>query len=69
MSKHSPGLIFDRYEIKINYGRKCSVDTNIIGEREGFLIRSASAEDVTDYYEQNYCPLDREVARMTDISF
>ncbi|MDE6883189.1 MAG: GNAT family N-acetyltransferase [Lachnospiraceae bacterium] len=41
------------------------MDTNIIGEKEGFLIRSARAEDVTDYYEQNYCPLDREVARMT----
>ena len=37
------------------------MDTNIIGEKEGFLIRSARAEDVTDYYEQNYCPLDREV--------
>ena len=41
------------------------MDTNIIGEKEGFLIRLARAEDVTDYYEQNYCPLDREVARMT----
>lgn len=41
------------------------MDTNIIGKKDGFIIRLAKAEDVTDYYEQNYCPLDKEVARLT----
>ena len=41
------------------------MDTNIIGEKDGFIIRLAEAADVIDYYEQNYCPLDREVARLT----
>lgn len=38
---------------------------NSIAEKDGFVIRMAKAEDVTDYYEQNYCPLDKEVARLT----
>ncbi len=29
------------------------------------MIRRAKAEDVTNYYRQNYCPLDGEVARLT----
>ena len=41
------------------------MDINIIGEKDGFLIRLARAEDAADYYEQNYCPLDREAARLT----
>ncbi len=41
------------------------MNTNIIGEKDGFLIRLAKTEDVTNYYEQNFCPLDREVARLT----
>ena len=41
------------------------MDTMIIGEKDGFLIRAANADDITDYYEQNYCPLDKEVARLT----
>lgn len=39
--------------------------TNILSEKEGFVIRLARAEDAADYYEQNYCPLDKEVARLT----
>ena len=38
---------------------------NVIGEKDGYLIRLAEEKDVKDYYEQNYCPLDKEVARMT----
>ncbi|MCI8442095.1 MAG: GNAT family N-acetyltransferase [Provencibacterium sp.] len=34
-------------------------------EREGFLLRPARAEDAESYYLQNYCPLDKEVARLT----
>lgn len=36
-----------------------------IGEKDGVILRLARAEDVTDYYEQNYCPLDGETARLT----
>ena len=28
-------------------------------------MRLAQAEDVDHYYEQNYCPLDKETARLT----
>lgn len=41
------------------------METGIIGEKDGFVLRLARAGDVTDYYEQNYCPLDREAARLT----
>ena len=37
----------------------------IIGEKEGFIIRTAKADDVDNYFNQNYCPLDKEVARLT----
>lgn len=33
--------------------------------KDGYTIRLAEAEDVTDYFEQNYCPLDKEMARLT----
>lgn len=39
--------------------------TNILSEKDGFVIRLAKAEDATNYYEQNYCSLDKEVARLT----
>lgn len=39
--------------------------TNMVAEKDGYWIRLAKAEDVTNYYEQNYCPLDKEVARLT----
>lgn len=38
---------------------------DIISEKEEFVIRFAKAEDVLKYYEQNYCPLEKEVARLT----
>lgn len=41
------------------------MNADVISNKDGFLIRLAKAEDVTDYYEQNYCPLDPEVARLT----
>lgn len=41
------------------------MDLNIIGEKDGFIIRLAKAEDAAAYYEQNYCPLDKEAARFT----
>ena len=34
-------------------------------ERDGFVLRPARAEDAGDYYEQNFAPLDPEVARLT----
>lgn len=41
------------------------MSVKIIAEKDGFLIRLAKIEDITNYYEQNYCPLDKEVARLT----
>ncbi len=41
------------------------MNVDIIGKKEGFVIRLAKADDVINYYEQNYCPLDKEVARLT----
>ena len=38
---------------------------DVIGQKDGFVIRLAKANDAVDYYEQNYCPLDKEVARLT----
>ena len=39
--------------------------TNIVLERDGFLLRSASLEDSEPYYGQIYNPLDRELVKMT----
>jgi len=38
---------------------------SIISEKDGFLIRFARIEDMENYYEENYCPLDKEVVRLT----
>lgn len=32
------------------------MDKNIIGKKDGFIIRLAKAEDVTAYYEQKLLP-------------
>lgn len=37
----------------------------IISKKSGFLIRRAQPEDAAEYYAQNYCPLDKEAARLT----
>ena len=34
-------------------------------EKDGFVLRPAREEDAQRYYEENYCPLDQEVARFT----
>ena len=36
-----------------------------IWEKDGFIMRLADKYDAEDYYTQNYCPLDKEVARLT----
>ena len=36
-----------------------------IWKKNGYTIRLALPSDAEDYYEQNYCPLDKEVARFT----
>lgn len=41
------------------------MNIDVIGKKDGFVIRLAKAEDAINYYEQNYCPLDKEVARLT----
>lgn len=38
---------------------------NVIAEKNGFQIRFAEEEDAENYYRQNYCPLDKELARLT----
>lgn len=40
-------------------------DPIVIAQRDGFRLRLAAEEDAAAYYEQNYCPLDRETARLT----
>lgn len=34
-------------------------------QKNGFLIRLAKKKDAENYYNQNYNPLDKEVARLT----
>ncbi|WP_455717586.1 GNAT family N-acetyltransferase [Anaerosporobacter sp.] len=41
------------------------IDKKYIWEKDGFIIRSAQTEDAESYFNQNYCPLDKEVARLT----
>ena len=35
------------------------MNTDVIGKKDGFVIRLAKADDAVNYYEQNYCPLDK----------
>lgn len=39
--------------------------SNILGERNGFLLRLAEAKDAEPYFEQNFSPLEKETARLT----
>lgn len=39
--------------------------TEHIWEKDGYIMRSAREGDMDAYYEQNYCPLDKEAARLT----
>lgn len=41
------------------------MNTVILGKKDGYIIRLAKIQDATNYYEQNFCPLDKEVARLT----
>lgn len=41
------------------------MNMDIIGERDGYIIRLAKDKDAEDYFNQNYCSLDKEVARLT----
>ena len=38
---------------------------NFTAEKNGFTIRLAQKEDTENYFTQNFCPLDKEAARMT----
>lgn len=38
---------------------------NDIWEKDGYILRPAKKEDAENYYQQNYNPLDPEVARLT----
>ena len=41
------------------------MNTEILGNKDCYIIRLAKIQDATNYYEQNFCPLDKEVARLT----
>lgn len=41
------------------------MDNTFIWEKMGYIIRPARKEDAENYYTQNYCPLDKEVAILT----
>ena len=41
------------------------MNADVIGRKNGFVIRLAKADDAINYYEQNDCPLDKEMARLT----
>lgn len=38
---------------------------HFVWKKNGFTIRLAQKEDAENYFAQNYCPLDKEVARLT----
>lgn len=35
------------------------MNSEVLAEKDGYMIRLAKAKDAEAYYEQNYCPLDR----------
>ena len=37
----------------------------ILVEKDGFRIRLVKKSDAENYYTQNFCPLNKEVARLT----
>ena len=41
------------------------IDKNQVWKKDGFSIRFAQEEDAEAYFSQNYCPLDKDVARLT----
>ncbi len=41
------------------------MDIGVIGERDGYILRAAQKDDAENYYNQNFNPLDPEVARLT----
>ncbi|MGN0517832.1 MAG: GNAT family N-acetyltransferase [Acutalibacteraceae bacterium] len=41
------------------------MNNNFVMKKNGFTIRLARKEDAENYFVQNYCPLDKEVARLT----
>lgn len=41
------------------------MDKNVSREKNGYIIRPATASDAENYFSQNYNPLDKEAARLT----
>lgn len=39
--------------------------TEQVWEQGGYMLRSARWEDAEDYYAQNFCPMEPEIARLT----
>ena len=46
-------------------GEVIGLRRNGVWEKDGYTLRPAREEDAEDYFGQNYCPLDKEVARLT----
>ena len=55
---------FTVYSLK-KFVEEFIMNKNPSWKKDGFTIRLAQAEDMNNYYEQNYCPLDKEAARLT----
>ncbi len=41
------------------------MERNFLWEKKGFTMRLAKKEDAEEYYVRNFCPLDKDVARLT----
>ena len=41
------------------------MNNDFIWQKDGYTIRPAQKEDAENYFIQNYCPLDKEVAHLT----
>lgn len=53
------------YIKKIELTRGSKMNTNIMWEKDGFIIRTARESDAEAYFYQNFHQLDKEVARLT----
>lgn len=50
---------------KLEFKGEIMIDKKFVWEKDGFIMRLAQVKDAESYFTQNYCPLDKEVARLT----
>ena len=41
------------------------MNEEILTSKDGYIIRLAKKEDFTNYYRENFCPLDKNIVRLT----